>query len=251
MIKKGDYVTRNKYNNDILFKVNKIVNNKAILSGVDLRLYADADISDLRKSGVKIEDVKYEDNNLDRSNYYYIPGIILHLDTDSDYLEKCMNYYKSKNIKCYGYVFEASEFSKKINELIIKHNPNIVVITGHDAYYKKKNDTSNLDNYQNSKNFVKAVKTARKYEKDQNKLIIISGACQSNYEELIRAGANFASSPKRINIHALDPAIIASSVALSVNSKSIDLLSVIEKTKYGSDGIGGIITNGTMFVGYP
>ena len=119
------------------------------------------------------------------------------------------------------------------------------------AYYKKKNDTSNLDNYQNSKNFVKAVKTARKYEKDQNKLIIISGACQSNYEELIRAGANFASSPKRINIHALDPAIIASSVALSVNSKSIDLLSVIEKTKYGSDGIGGIITNGTMFVGYP
>ena len=46
MIKKGDYVTRNKYNNDILFKVNKIVNNKAILSGVDLRLYADADISD-------------------------------------------------------------------------------------------------------------------------------------------------------------------------------------------------------------
>ena len=73
MIKKGDYVTRNKYNNDILFKVNKIVNNKAILSGVDLRLYADADISDLRKSGVKIEDVKYEDNNLDRSNtgYYF------------------------------------------------------------------------------------------------------------------------------------------------------------------------------------
>ena len=28
MIKKGDYVTRNKYNNDILFKVNKIVNKK-------------------------------------------------------------------------------------------------------------------------------------------------------------------------------------------------------------------------------
>jgi hypothetical protein len=26
---------------------------------------------------------------------------------------------------------------------------------------------------------------------------------------------------------------------------------LIEKTKYGSDGIGGIITNGTMYVGYP
>ena len=92
---------------------------------------------------------------------------------------------------------------------------------------------------------------ARRYEKDQNKLIIISGACQSDYEELIKAGSNFASSPKRINIHALDPAIIASSVALSVKNESIDLLKLIEKTKYGSDGMGGIITNGTMFVGYP
>jgi len=26
---------------------------------------------------------------------------------------------------------------------------------------------------------------------------------------------------------------------------------MIDKTKYGSDGIGGIITNGTMYVGYP
>ena len=32
----------------------------------------------------------------------------------------------------------------------------------------------------------------------------------NNYEDLIKAGANFASSPKRVNIHALDPAIIAS-----------------------------------------
>ena len=82
-------------------------------------------------------------------------------------------------------------------------------------------------------------------------MIIIAGACQSNYEELIKAGANFASSPKRINIHALDPAIIASSIAFSDRNQSIDLINVIEKTKYGSDGIGGIITSGTMYVGYP
>jgi spore coat assembly protein len=68
---------------------------------------------------------------------------------------------------------------------------------------------------------------------------------------LIKAGANFASSPKRINIHALDPAIIASSIALAEKNKSIDLIQMIEKTKYGSSGIGGIITNGTMYVGYP
>ena len=245
MIKKGDYVTRNKYNNDILFKVNKIVNNKAILSGVDLRLYADADISDLRKSGVKIEDVKYEDNNLDRSNYYYIPGIILHLDTDSDYLEKCMNYYKSKNIKCYGYVFEASEFSKKINELIIKHNPNIVVITGHDAYYKKTNK------YKNSNYFIDTIKSIRKNIRLHEQIAIVAGACQSDYEDLIKAGANFASSPKRVNIHALDPAIIASTIALTKTNTQINVPELLEKTKYGSNGMGGIITNGLMYVGYP
>ena len=95
------------------------------------------------------------------------------------------------------------------------------------------------------------MKRARDYEKSQDKLIIIAGACQSNYEELIKAGSNFASSPKRINIHALDPAIIAAAVALSPKSKALDLLALIEKTHYGSAGIGGIITNGTMYVGYP
>ena len=76
-------------------------------------------------------------------------------------------------------------------------------------------------------------------------------ACQSDYEDLIKAGANFASSPKRINIHALDPAIIAVSLAFSDKNQSIDLINLINKTKFGSDGIGGIITNGTMYVGYP
>ena len=95
-----------------------------------------------------------------------------------------------------------------------------------------------------------AVREARKNYSHEN-LIIIAGACQSNYEELIKAGANFASSPKRINIHALDPAIIASSLAFSDRNQSIDLLKLIGKTKYGSDGMGGIITNGTMYVGYP
>ena len=95
------------------------------------------------------------------------------------------------------------------------------------------------------------MKEARKYESSHEKLFIIAGACQSNYEELIKAGANFASSPKRINIHALDPAIIASSISLSERNKNIDLISIIEKTKYGTEGVGGIITNGTMYVGYP
>ena len=89
------------------------------------------------------------------------------------------------------------------------------------------------------------------YEKSHDKLVIIAGACQSNYEELIKAGANFASSPKRVNIHALDPAIIATTLALTERNKEIDLLDLLEKTKYGKNGVGGLVCNGLMFVGYP
>ena len=92
---------------------------------------------------------------------------------------------------------------------------------------------------------------ARKYEKSHEKLVIIAGACQSNYEELIKAGANFASSPKRVNIHALDPAIIAVSLALTERNKEVDLVNLLEKTKYGKDGMGGLKCNGLMYVGYP
>jgi len=133
----------------------------------------------------------------------------------------------------------------------LEYKPDIVIITGHDAYYKKKGDIKDIRNYKNTENFIKAVKVARKYEKSHEKLVIIAGACQSNYEELIKAGANFASSPKRVNIHALDPAIIARTIALTKRSEEIDLLELLEKTKYGKDGMGGIICNGLMYVGYP
>ena len=116
------------------------------------------------------------------------------------------------------------------------------------TYYRKKRADGD---YKNTGKFALAVKEARKYESSQEKLFIVAGACQSNYEELIKAGANFASSPKRINIHALDPAIIASSISLAEKNKSIDLIPMLEKTKYKTDGMGGIITNGTMYVGFP
>ena len=139
-------------------------------------------------------------------------------------------------------------FPLKIKSWLEEYKPNIVIITGHDAYYKQKEKN---DAYKNSNNFIQAVKEARQFERDHDKLIIIAGACQSNYEELIKAGANFASSPKRINIHALDPAIIAVSLSYADKSKEIDLIDTLSKTKYGADGIGGIKTKGTMYTGYP
>lgn len=143
------------------------------------------------------------------------------------------------------------EIPYKIRDLLEEYNPNIVVITGHDAYYKRKGDIDDLNSYKNSRNFVEAIKEARRFENSHEKLIIIAGACQSDYEELIKAGANFASSPKRINIHALDPAIIATKMSLSDVTQDIDLKGILEHTKYGKDGIGGIKTKGTMYVGYP
>lgn len=158
-----------------------------------------------------------------------------------------MYFYESLGIKANGISLSESVIHENIIKLINEYRPDIVVITGHDAMVRKEN----TNQYENSDNFALAIKEVRKYEKNQDKLIVIAGACQSNYELLIKSGANFASSPKKINIHALDPAIIASSIAMSDKNKSIDLLKIIEKTKYGSDGIGGIITNGTMYVGYP
>lgn len=254
-LKIGDIVSRNSHNNDIYFKIIELRGNVAILKGVDLRLYADSILDDLRKEvleGDSLDDdrIIIEKNkkhlNLDRSEYFYLPGKILHIDGDSDYLNRCMKFYKDLNVKAYGVKMNEKEVYEHIAGWVKDYNPDIVVITGHDSYNKRKEN-----GYQNSPSFIKAVQTVREYEKSQDKLIVIAGACQSNYEELIKAGANFASSPKRINIHALDPAIIASSIALAEKNKSIDLISLIEKTKYGSDGIGGIITMGTMYVGYP
>lgn len=256
--KLGDLVTRISYKHDIVFKIVGIEGNIVFLKGVDLRLYADCDISDLvsakynyNESDKEIIDANVRDIKLDRSQYFYLPGRILHIDGDGEYLERCMSFYKNMNIKANGISIPEVEIADRIVGLLNEFKPDIVVITGHDAFFNRKYKDSGKDNYQNTNNFIDAVKMARKYEKSQDKLIVIAGACQSNYEELIKSGANFASSPKRINIHALDPAIIATSLALADKNSSIDVIKIIEKTKYGSDGIGGIITNGTMYVGYP
>ena len=65
-------------------------------------------------------------------------------------------------------------------------------------------------NYRNSRHFIQTVKEARKYDETHEKnLVIFAGACQSYFEALMDAGANFASSPARILIDFLDPLIVA------------------------------------------
>ena len=111
---------------------------------------------------------------------------------------------------------------KFVTSLLKIYKPDILIITGHDEMLNKNRNFNDLYNYRNSRYFINTVKEARKYENSHEKLIIIAGGCSSYYEELIRAGANFASSPKRINIHALDPAIVATKMSLSDINKDID-----------------------------
>ncbi len=255
-IKKGDYVTRNSYGNDTVFKVINVVDDMVYLKGVEVRLYADALVTDLKIEENVVEDetldeVDIKDELLTRGDYFYLPAKVLHIDGDEDYLNRCLKFYKRNGILAIGKKINEKNVYEQIPMLLKEYKPDIVIITGHDAYLRKKGDINDLNNYKNSAYFVKAVKACRRYEKSHEKLVVIAGACQSNYEELIKAGANFASSPKRVNIHALDPAIIASTISLTERNKEIDLKKLLDKTKYKEEGMGGIICNGLMYVGYP
>ena len=246
MFKIGDYVTRRKHNNDIVFKIVKIDKNIVYLMGADVRLLANSTIDDL----VECKYCKKKENfdikrELNISKYFYIPGKVLHVDTDEEYMDRCEKYYRSQKVRCFVYHFNIKDFEKNIINLIEKNNPDIVVITGHDAYYKNENK------YLNSDYYIRTVKKIRQKYKNYNDLIIIAGACQSNYEGLMMSGANFASSPTHSNIHALDPAIIAVDISYSNIDKKIDIEKILNDTNYGSKGFGGIIINGIMKYGFP
>lgn len=257
--KVGDFVTRNSYNNDIVFVVVEVKNDEAILKGYDLRLIANSPLSDLvlceddQRKDEFLEELYKEDisDKIERDEFFYLPPRILHLDGDSDYLEKCLRFYKNNRVLAFGKTIKEDDLESNVYKFLEEVKPDILIITGHDAYFKKSNDKTDLKNYKNSENFIKAVREARRYEKSHEKLLIVAGACQSDYEELIKAGADFASSPKRVNIHALDPAIIATTISLTEKNKEVDVIKLLEKTKYGKDGMGGLIVNGLMYVGYP
>ena len=244
MFKVGDYVTRKKYGNDIVFKIKEIKDDTVILCGVDLRLYADSSYDDLVLSTIskKKEEIEVV-RKINTNDFFFIPGTIVQIDSDKEYLLKCLNYYKKNKLKCNGYIFEEKNYKNEVIKIIEKNKPKIVVITGHDAYYKKE------DKYRNSKYYIETVNEIRK--KYNNEIIVIAGACQSDFEGLIKAGSTYASSPKHINVHALDPAIIATYIALTNITETVDLREILSKTKSGFGGFGGIKTFGTMLSGFP
>lgn len=265
-IKKGDNVTRNSYNNDVIFCVKKIIklpNNKklAILKGIDIRIEADAYIDDLKlinREEIKKYEKKLEERilnttlnkNIEKRRKEIInTGKILHLDGDKKYAEKSTMFYKKMGLKAFVKNIPENRQPKAVFRLLNIYNPDILVITGHDGMIKNNSNYLDILNYRNSKYFVETIINAREYEKISSKdLVIFAGACQSYFEALMEAGANFASSPARILIDFIDPLIVAKNVAITEKNKYITIDDFESELRDGKKGINGLGARGKMNV---
>ena len=275
-IKKGDIVGRKSYGKDILFEVSRIIETKqediAILTGIIDRIQADSKISDLEK--IETKEVKkvtneYEEKvkekilktnrqkekdykigiitNNKRTREKIITGKILHLDGDRKYSEKSYRYYKKIGLNAVVKNVPEYRQPRVVYRLLEIYKPDILVITGHDGMIKNGRNYNDIYNYRNSKYFIETVREARRYDKEKSqKLVIFAGACQSYFEAIISAGANFASSPARILIDFLDPLVVAQKVAFTEDYKYITIDDIAYELRDGKNGIGGIGVNGKM-----
>ncbi|KQX57727.1 MULTISPECIES: sporulation peptidase YabG [unclassified Paenibacillus] len=281
-MRQGDFVTRKSYGGDVMFKIERIEQLKAILRGVDYRLLADAPLVDLTISNptdvmdhprssspefreslrrLAVSQLQLQEKNqlsinhkqnTDKS-YFEVPGKVLHLDGDPTYLRKSMQIYGELRVPAEGFYIPEAQMADALHRLLPQIKPDIVVITGHDGILKQRKGggPSNLSSYKNSQNFVNAVQIARQYERNRDSMIIVAGACQSHFEALLRAGANFASSPARILIHALDPLCIAAKLSYTSVKETISMLDIVDLTVTGLEGLGGVETRGSYRMGVP
>ena len=259
-VKKGEYVTRKSYGNDIVFVVDRIINLKdgnalAILKGVTFRVEADAPLQDIEKvdeSRVINSKKEIDKMLIERINNYkkqtrgvnIKTGRILHLDGDKRYSEKTEKYYKKSGL---NYIVKHVAEHKQPNVvtgLLQRYKPDILVITGHDGMIKKGKNYSDINNYRNSKYFMKAVIEARSWNRNIDDLVIFAGACQSYYEALINAGANFASSPARILIDFMDPLVVAEEISKAPKNKIIFISDIETKIRNGRKAVNGIGARG-------
>lgn len=171
-------------------------------------------------------------------------AVILHLDGDRKYSKRAINYYNSLNLKSIVENISERNQPNEVIYLLEKYKPDILVATGHDLMLKKGQDLYKLDNYKNSRYFVQTVKNARTWEKSEEKLIIIAGACESFYEAIMLEGANFASSPARIMVEYRDPLIIASKIAYTDSNKYVRMKDLLPYLKSNYKGMGGTKARG-------
>ncbi|MCQ2559555.1 MAG: sporulation peptidase YabG [Clostridia bacterium] len=271
----GDVVGRRSYGCDIFFRICGCFRKQgriwARLKGLDYRLQATAVWEDLVK--IKAEQLScylldLAQRTLEQEKKLFrrrqLPGLrgestesfgrvgfLLHLDGDPEYLDLCLTVYRQLGIPCCGYHVEESQQCQRLPELLKRHQPEMLVLTGHDGLIRKAGDLRKVENYHNSAAFVSAVQAARQYEKNLDSLVIFAGACQSHYESLLQAGANFASSPQRVLIHAYDPVFVMEKVAFTSISQAVALPELLAGTVTGLAGVGGVETRGKYRLGLP
>jgi spore coat assembly protein len=281
-VRLGDVVTRRSYGCDILFRVVALNDDSTSveLKGEEVRLIADAPVSDLvvidaqeqkqrREKNKQREDDSYrlfrQDYQLLKMKrefkatggymredaYFELPGRVLHVDGDPQYLKKCLDLYEKLGVPVFGKHVKEVNMPDELPDLFKKIRPDIVVLTGHDAYLKSSGNKSNLKSYRHSRHYVRSVKEIRTVASNLDQVVIFAGACQSHFESLIRAGANFASSPARVNIHALDPVYIASKISLTSFMDRIRVWEALRNTLTGEKGLGGVETKGILRTGMP
>lgn len=278
----GDTVVRKSYGKDITFKIIDIKETDSgtiyTLKGISLRVIADAPVEDLeevvenslgekekilnRKVNTSIKNIML--GRIDITKAYRSPkitvnkelafgrpGKILHVDGDAEYLEVCLKVYKKLELDVVGKVIAEKDQPVEVPNLVKQMKPDIVVITGHDAITKGTKDYADINNYRNSKFFVDTVSELRNYEPNYDDLVIFAGACQSHYEAILDAGANYASSPSRVLIHCLDPVFVCEKIAYTNIEKVVSIQEALENTITGTKGIGGLQTRGKYREGFP
>lgn len=208
-IKKGSIVGRKSYHKDVLFVVKNIIStpkgNIAILKGMIERIEADSDIQDLesipkeqikaylKKKNKEIEK-KIEKFLIEQGNKNYkigilmkntrakekiVTGKILHLDGDRKYSEKSYQYYKKLGLNAIVKNIPEYKQPKVVYPLLKIYEPDILVVTGHDAILKRGKNYHDIYNYRNSKYFIETVKEARRYDKENGKQLVIFARCLS------------------------------------------------------------------------
>ena len=278
-------MVRRSYDKDISFKIIDIKENGNkkvyLLKGISGRIIADAAEEDLervedsylgeqdkilnrkvskvvnkaiytRNSSLKRDIVESEKKNIKYDDVYFgRPGKILHIDGDVEYLETCLKVYKQLSLDVVGIAIAEKKQPKVIVDLVKDVKPDIVVLTGHDGVIKNSTDYLDVNCYRNSKYYIEAVKALRNYIPSYDELVIFAGACQSCYEGMLDAGANFASSPSRVLIHCLDPVFICEKIAYTKIDQVVSIKDVIDNTITGNKGIGGLQTRGKYREVYP
>ncbi|HEX2947016.1 MAG TPA: sporulation peptidase YabG [Clostridia bacterium] len=264
-LKIGDVVTRKSYGGDIHFKIAEIANNRSsgrktyLLKGVLYRILADSEEYDLEwkspeevdreiKSRLVTEGIHHMSRGSSPFRLFQRvrgrAGTILHVDSSAEFMEMCLKYYEDAKIKAVGRVVPESDQPDSIRSLLAATKADVLVATGHDGLKKNAVKMNSLDSYRNSRYFIQTAQEARKYQPSFDKLCIFSGACQSYFEGIMEAGANFASSPGRILIHALDPAKVGDRIALTDSRYYVSPEQIARLTQSGIKGIGGVKSKG-------